>query len=79
MVSGSVGAVAKTEREIIGRAVLRYRRRAGLSQEALAEKADIHPDYVGWMERGECSASVTVLLKITGAIGIQPYKLFSEL
>ena len=68
--------MAKTEREIIGEAVLRYRRRAGLSQEALAEKADVHPNYVGRIERGECSATVGILLKLTRALGIRPYKLF---
>jgi transcriptional regulator with XRE-family HTH domain len=71
--------VAKTEREIIGEAVLRNRRRAGLSQEALAEKADIHPNYVGRIERGECSATVGILLRLARALGIRPYKLFLRL
>jgi len=71
--------VAKTEREIIGEAVLRCRKRAGLSQEALAEKADIHPNYVGRIERGECSATVGILLKLAQALGIRPYKLFLRL
>jgi transcriptional regulator with XRE-family HTH domain len=71
--------VAKTEREIIGDAVLRYRKRAGLSQEALAEKADIHPNYVGRIERGECSATVGILLRLARALGIRPYKLFLRL
>ena len=68
--------MAKTEREIIGNAVLRCRRRAGLSQEALAEKADIHPNYVGRIERGECCASVRILLRVAKALGVRPYKLF---
>jgi transcriptional regulator with XRE-family HTH domain len=71
--------VAKTEREIIGDAVLRYRRRVRLSQEALAEKADIHPNYVGRIERGECSATVEILLRLAKALGIRPYKLFLRL
>jgi transcriptional regulator with XRE-family HTH domain len=71
--------VAKSEREIIGEAVLRYRRRAGLSQEELAEKADIHPNYVGRIERGECAATVTILLRIAKALGIRPYRLFLKL
>jgi transcriptional regulator with XRE-family HTH domain len=71
--------VAKTEREIIGDAVLRYRRRARLSQEALAEKADIHPNYVGRIERGECSATVGILLRLAKALGIRPYKLLLRL
>lgn len=71
--------VAKTQRKIIGEAVLRFRRKTGLSQEALAEKADIHPNYVGRIERGECSASVEILLKIAKALDIRPHKLFLKL
>lgn len=71
--------MAKTEWEIIGEAVLRHRKRAGLSQEALAEKADIHPNYVGRIERGECSATVGILLRLAKALGIRPYKLFLRL
>jgi XRE family transcriptional regulator, regulator of sulfur utilization len=71
--------VPKTEWDIIGEAVLRYRKRAGLSQEALAEKADIHPNYVGRIERGECSATVRILLRLAKALGIRPHKLFLRL
>jgi transcriptional regulator with XRE-family HTH domain len=71
--------VAKTQRKIIGEAVLRFRKKVGLSQEALAEKADIHPNYVGRIERGECSASVEILLKIAKALDIRPHKLFLKL
>ena len=71
--------MAQTEREIIGEAVLRYRKRAKLSQETLAEKADIHPNYVGRIERGECSATVEILLKIAKALNVHPHKLFLKL
>jgi transcriptional regulator with XRE-family HTH domain len=50
-----------------------------LSQEALAEKADIHPNYVGRIERGECSATVGILLRLARALGIRPYQLFLRL
>jgi transcriptional regulator with XRE-family HTH domain len=69
----------KAQREIIGGAVLKYRNKAGFSQEALAEKADIHPNYVGRIERGECSASVEILLKIAKALEVRPYKLLLKL
>ena len=39
------------QRRLIGEAVRKYRRRSGLSQERLAEKADLHPVYVGEVER----------------------------
>ena len=69
----------KAQREIIGDAVLKYRNKAGFSQEVLAEKADINPNYVGRIERGECSASVEILLKIAKALNVRPYKLFFKL
>ena len=69
----------KKQREIIGEAVLRYRKKAKISQEALAEKADIHPNYVGRIERGECSATIEILLKIANALKMPLYKLFLKL
>lgn len=66
----------KIQREILGEAVLKYRMKAGFSQETLAEKADIHPNYVGRIERGECAPTVEILLKIARALGVRPYKLF---
>ncbi len=69
----------KKQREILGKTVLNYRKKAGFSQEALAEKADIHPNYIGRIERGECAPTVEVLLKIAGALGVRPYKLFLKL
>jgi transcriptional regulator with XRE-family HTH domain len=69
----------KVQRKIIGDAVLKHRKKAGFSQEALAEKADIHPNYVGRIERGECSASVEIFLKIAKAMNVRPYKFFLKL
>jgi len=71
--------VPKNDREIIGQAVLRYRKRAKLSQEALAETADIHPNYVGRIERGECDATVEILIRIARALRVHPHKLFLKL
>lgn len=71
--------MAKTADEIIGEAVLKYRKKARLSQEALAEKADIHPNYVGRIERGECSPNIQILIRIAKALGIHPHKFFLKL
>jgi XRE family transcriptional regulator, regulator of sulfur utilization len=60
----------KNQRQAIGQAILKYRKNAGLSQETLAEKADIHPNYVGRIERGECSATLTILIKIAKALNV---------
>jgi transcriptional regulator with XRE-family HTH domain len=69
----------KKQREVIGRAVSKYRKLAGFSQETLAEKADIHPNYVGRIERGECSASLEILLRLAKALNVRPYKLLLKL
>jgi transcriptional regulator with XRE-family HTH domain len=69
----------KNQREIIGKTVMNYRKKAGFSQETLAEKADIHPNYIGRIERGECSATLAVLLKIAKALNVRPYKFFLKL
>jgi transcriptional regulator with XRE-family HTH domain len=69
----------KNQREIIGETVLKYRMKAALSQESLAEKADVHPNYVGRIERGECAPTVEILLKIAKALNVRPYKIFLKL
>ena len=50
-----------------------------LSQEKLAEKADLHPVYLGELERGEETASVAALLRIAKALGIRVRDLFDDL
>ena len=65
--------------KIIGEAIRRFRKRAKLSQEELAEKADLHPVYVGELERGEEAASVFALMRIAKALGIRIRELVDEL
>jgi len=55
----------------IGEAIRRFRKHAGLSQEKLAEKADLHPVYVGELERGEEAASVYALVRIAKGLGVR--------
>ncbi len=55
----------------IGESIRKYRKRAGLSQEQLAEHAEFHPVYIGEVERGEEAASVRALVKIAKALGVR--------
>ena len=54
--------------KILGDTIRQYRKLAGLSQEKLAEKADLHPVYIGKIERGEQWVSLHTLLRIAKAV-----------
>jgi transcriptional regulator with XRE-family HTH domain len=51
-------------RKKIGDAIRRYRKGANLTQEALAEKVDLNPKYIGEVERGEKIISIEALMRI---------------
>jgi transcriptional regulator with XRE-family HTH domain len=50
-----------------------------LLQERLAEKADLHPVYVGEVERGEETVSVYALMRIARALGVRVRDLVADL
>jgi len=50
-----------------------------MSQEVLAERADLHPNYVGEIERGEKAASIDTLVKVAKALGLPPKELLRDL
>ena len=52
------------------------RRRAGLNQERLAEKAELHPVYISQVERGEKAVSVAALWKLSRALRVSMAELF---
>ena len=69
------------DREIslaFGAVVQRHRKAKGLSQEALAERADIHHTHVGLIERGERNASLNVAHRVARALGMPLSVLIAE-
>jgi transcriptional regulator with XRE-family HTH domain len=62
-----------------GARVRALREKAGLSQEALADKAQIHRTYIGGVERGERNLGLKNVLRIAKALGVQPARLFEGL
>jgi transcriptional regulator with XRE-family HTH domain len=57
--------------KIIGQNIRRRRKLAKLSQEKLAEKADLHPVYFGQVERGEQAVSVHALVRIAKVLRVR--------
>ncbi|MCE0498787.1 MAG: helix-turn-helix domain-containing protein [Methylacidiphilales bacterium] len=58
-------------RTILGETIRAYRKQAGLTQEKLAERADLHHNFIGEVERGRMECSITSLLKIATALGVR--------
>jgi len=58
-----------------GKNLARCRKRAGISQEEAAVRASLHRTAVGQLERGERVARVDTLVKLAGALGIEPGEL----
>jgi transcriptional regulator with XRE-family HTH domain len=50
----------------------------GLSQEALAVDAELDRSYVGGIERGEHNLTAMNIVKIAGALKVQPSALFAS-
>ena len=60
----------------IGRNVRKERLRLGMSQEKLAFAANLHPNYVGFVERGERNITVVNLVKLARALKVPAHRLF---
>ena len=58
-----------------GSAVREARQAKGISQEHLAELANLHRTYIGSIERGERNVSILNILKIASALGTTPAEL----
>jgi transcriptional regulator with XRE-family HTH domain len=61
--------VIQKHRRLLGESVRAARKKAGFSQEKLAEKADLSAVFISRIERGVESPSVDNLVKIARALG----------
>ncbi len=60
----------------VGMNIRLERVKRGLSQEALADMAEIARSTMGILERGEQSPSVQTVFKVANALNVDMYKLF---
>jgi transcriptional regulator with XRE-family HTH domain len=72
--------VRKTAPRILfGRRLRELRLQRGISQEKLAEMADLHRNYVGVLERGLQSASLDAICKLAKALKVRPAELLASI
>ena len=64
-------AITAKHRKILGENIRTQRRSLKWSQEKLAEKADLHHNYIGDIERGEENVSVDALARIAAALKVR--------
>jgi transcriptional regulator with XRE-family HTH domain len=56
----------------------KHRKRKGLSQELLAEKADLHPTYIGLVERCLRNPSLNTAKALADGLGLPLAKMIQE-
>ena len=57
------------DKSALGKRIREERTKLKLTQDALSEKSNITPYYLGEIERGERTLSLDVLISIAGALG----------
>ncbi len=72
-------AAVSDYRVLVGKRIRAERKRAGLTQEAVAEKAELHPNYFGRVERGEEHVSLKALRQIARALGVRVRDLVADI
>jgi XRE family transcriptional regulator, regulator of sulfur utilization len=70
-----VSEIGKVRKDL-GENIRSFRKKAGLTQEKLAEKSDLHPVYISQVESGYKAVSVAALWKISKALSVPIAYLF---
>lgn len=61
---------------ILGQQIRRLRKERKLSQEELADRAGVHRNFIGYIERGERATTVLVIFDLAKALEVHPAALF---
>ena len=61
-----------------GSRLRQFREERGYSQEELAERAGLHRNYVGGVERGERNVALENIVKLAKALSVSPRDLFID-
>lgn len=77
---GNARRVVKDDPDLLalGREARRLREALDLTQEELADRAGLHPNYIGRIERSESNVGVKALFKLARGLGVSPAALFER-
>jgi transcriptional regulator with XRE-family HTH domain len=67
---------ARSVKSRFGNTLRQLRDERGYSQEELAERAGLHRNYVGGVERGERNVALENIVKLAKALSVPPRDLF---
>ena len=70
--------VPRSVKSRFGTRLRQLRDERGYSQEELAERADMHRNYVGGVERGERNVALENIVKLAKALAVKPADLFAD-
>ena len=70
--------VRRAEAEKFGAVVRRLREARGLTQEELAERAEVSATYIGFVERGDNVPTLTIIIQIASALDVRPSELLRD-
>lgn len=67
----------ETLKKLIGMRLRALRKKKGLTQEKLAERARLHTTFIAHVESGKKSISLNSLMRISQALNVPIYKIFA--
>lgn len=63
-------------KELIGNRIKELRKKRGLSQEKLSEKAEITPNYLSRVERGTENPTLDMFIRLANALEVEMWEVF---
>lgn len=68
-----------TTLERFGKTIKMLRADAGMTQEQLGAKSGVHPVFISGIERGKRNPTLTTIIKLAEAFGIDPSTLLHQM
>lgn len=64
-------------RSLLGKNIMRMRKKQGWTQQSLADRAGLHRTFIGLVERGQASISLDNIISLCSVFNVMPSELFN--